>query len=343
MVCLASMRVPIFFALLFITYWAVFFGHELLQTLLLYQSASSIYHIFDLVQLQNHEQPAVSHLRQRTVRNTSHLQLPIQNTTSTSQSFANATTIPLILHRMWRDQVIPKQWLSSYHQCEKIYKKRNWTTILWTDATIRSFIAEHYSYFLPVYDSYWYNIQRVDAARYFILYHYGGVYLDLDIGCRANKDSTDLVRAMDLMKADSMFPLTNPMGMSNDVMFASKGNVFLKELIEALPTRNKWYGLPYLTVLFSTGPMFLSLVYMNYPSAKEEVLALSTELYSETDGKFFCHLQGSTWHSSDAHAIEWLIRNWSSAVLVLISVVVLFRMQNKKNSSKETKPHRLSQ
>jgi mannosyltransferase OCH1-like enzyme len=193
----------------------------------------------------------------------------------------------------------------------------------------------------------------VDAARYFILYHYGGVYLDMDIECRgntgglslwltkkSNKDITVLVRAMDSIRVDSMFPLTDPMGMSNDVMFASKGNSFFKELIEALPKRNKWYGLPYLTVMFSTGPMFLSLVYMNYPSAMQEVLALSPELYSETDAKFFLHLQGGTWHSSDVHAIKWLVRNRTSAVLVLISVIVLVMMKSSKRDTgrKEPKP-----
>ena len=55
---------------------------------------------------------------------------------------------------------------------------------------------KEYSSFLPVYESYPYNIQRVDAARYFILYHFGGVYLDLDIGCKSNRDLTDLVNTM---------------------------------------------------------------------------------------------------------------------------------------------------
>ncbi|KAJ3896091.1 hypothetical protein GG344DRAFT_72572 [Lentinula edodes] len=30
---------------------------------------------------------------------------------------------------------------------------------------------------------YKYAIQRADAIRYFVLHHYGGVYLDLDVGC----------------------------------------------------------------------------------------------------------------------------------------------------------------
>jgi hypothetical protein len=33
---------------------------------------------------------------------------------------------------------------------------------------------------LKTYDGYRFPVQRVDAVRYFLLLHYGGIYLDLD-------------------------------------------------------------------------------------------------------------------------------------------------------------------
>lgn len=47
----------------------------------------------------------------------------------------------------------------------------------WTDDNIRQLIQKQYPWFLDTFDEYPYPIQRVDAGRYFILYHYGGVYL----------------------------------------------------------------------------------------------------------------------------------------------------------------------
>lgn len=38
----------------------------------------------------------------------------------------------------------------------------------------RQLIAERFGWFLETYDGYHYDIQRVDAARYFILYEFGG-------------------------------------------------------------------------------------------------------------------------------------------------------------------------
>lgn len=51
---------------------------------------------------------------------------------------------------------------------------------LWTDQSARSFIAENYPWFLETFDSYPYAIQRADVIRYFILAHFGGIYIDLD-------------------------------------------------------------------------------------------------------------------------------------------------------------------
>ena len=56
-----------------------------------------------------------------------------------------------------------------------------WEYKFWTDDTARAFIAKEYSWFLDTYDGYPYPIQRADALRYFAVYHYGGVYADMDL------------------------------------------------------------------------------------------------------------------------------------------------------------------
>ncbi|PBL01357.1 hypothetical protein ARMGADRAFT_1073650 [Armillaria gallica] len=56
--------------------------------------------------------------------------------------------------------------------------------ILWTDKSSRKFIDEYDPWFLRTYDGYCFQIQRADMIRYFLLDHYGGVYYDVDIGCK---------------------------------------------------------------------------------------------------------------------------------------------------------------
>jgi mannosyltransferase OCH1-like enzyme len=53
----------------------------------------------------------------------------------------------------------------------------------WDDADNRAFVAAHYPWFLETYDAYPLEIYRADVIRYFWLYHFGGIYADLDTEC----------------------------------------------------------------------------------------------------------------------------------------------------------------
>lgn len=68
-------------------------------------------------------------------------------------------------------------------------KNPNWERILWTDRSLLDFVAEFYPDFLPIYTQYPKGIMRADAARYMLLHHFGGVYVDLDCECIRSLDS----------------------------------------------------------------------------------------------------------------------------------------------------------
>lgn len=42
------------------------------------------------------------------------------------------------------------------------------------------FMRKEFRWFLSTYKSYKYPVQRVDAMKYFVLRHYGGIYIDMD-------------------------------------------------------------------------------------------------------------------------------------------------------------------
>jgi mannosyltransferase OCH1-like enzyme len=60
---------------------------------------------------------------------------------------------------------------------------KNYEYVIWDDADNRQFVATNYPWFIKKYDSYEREIFRVDAVRYFELFHFGGFYLDLDVEC----------------------------------------------------------------------------------------------------------------------------------------------------------------
>lgn len=121
---------------------------------------------------------------------------------------------------------------------------------VWNATTGREFFASEYAWFLPTYDGYRYPIQRIDALKYFVLYHYGGVYMDLDIACRRPLDP--------LLAFPAWFPEASPLGVNNDLFAAAPGHPILKRMTQSLEGHNKNWIFPYLTIFYSTGPQFSS-------------------------------------------------------------------------------------
>ncbi|HLZ88031.1 MAG TPA: glycosyltransferase, partial [Puia sp.] len=92
--------------------------------------------------------------------------------------------IPRILNQTWKDHDVPADFKEMADSWRKMHA--DWQYVLWTDEMNRNFVRQHFPYFLPTYDGYETNIQRVDAVRYFVLYKMGGFFIDLDFECLAN-------------------------------------------------------------------------------------------------------------------------------------------------------------
>lgn len=246
--------------------------------------------------------------------------------------------IPRIIHQTWKDEHLPPRWQAIRDECAAMHP--DYEYMLWTDADSRKFIADHYHWFLPVFDAYPYPIQRADAIRYFVLHHYGGIYMDLDIGCLRRFDP--------LLRFEVILPKTIPVGVSNDVMLSAKGHPFMDQLIHNLVTFNHQYLSNYPTVMFSTGPMFVSASYGLYvdvhgpafPSSPKQpeagfkgVRVLPKSLYgknvkpADAPDAFFSHFYGSSWHANDAGFLIFLRDHGRLLVFIGVCVVIygLFR------------------
>jgi inositol phosphorylceramide mannosyltransferase catalytic subunit len=100
-------------------------------------------------------------------------------------------------------------------------------------------------------------------CRYALLYKYGGIYIDLDIVCQAPLHF--------LRRYPFVMPATRPVGFSQDFLVAAPGDLFVRQLLEALPRWNVNLLTKYPTVMFSTGPMFVTLqaTFYRYVSVTE--------------------------------------------------------------------------
>ncbi len=141
------------------------------------------------------------------------------------------------------------------------------------------------------------------GGRYALLYLYGGFYMDLDIECR---------RPLDFLRAyPFVMPQTRPVGFSNDFLAAAPGHPFVAQLLAALPRWNLWLLSKYPTVMFSTGPMFVTLQASLYRS-RRSLWVLPDRLYGKyvpAGESLFVHLFGSSWHGDDAKSALWLVHH----------------------------------
>ncbi|KAH5436276.1 hypothetical protein HBI47_074520 [Parastagonospora nodorum] len=212
--------------------------------------------------------------------------------------------IPKIIHQTYKNDSIPEHWKGPQQSCLDLHPDYEYK--LWTDKKSREFIAAEYPWFLETFDGYPYPIQRADAIRYFVLHHFGGIYIDLDDGCNRSLDP--------LLAYPAWVRRTLPTGISNDVMGSIPRHPFFLKAIDSLTDYNRRWPLPYITVMASTGPLYLSIVWRHFNNANPEgdnrVRILFPDEYNNHSWSFFTHHVGNSWHRTDVKVIFWLARHW---------------------------------
>jgi mannosyltransferase OCH1-like enzyme len=228
----------------------------------------------------------------------------------------NGEVVPRIIHQTYRTTQIPFRWMKSRYSVLKQHPaSEGWQHMFWTDNKIRSFIQANYTWFLPTFDSYPYPVQKVDAFRYFALYHYGGIYLDLDVGARQSLAG--------LLHYPVIFPKTEPIGFSNDFMVANPKHPLFHRIIHNLHNYNHYYLFPFFTVLMSTGPCFLSFMYYWSPEEViKDVFILPEELYSKPGESMLTHVEGNSWLEWDGEILQFILVKHPQKFYILFILLI---------------------
>ena len=239
--------------------------------------------------------------------------------------------IPKIIHQTYKNETIPSIWKDSQESCYNLHKD-DYEYKFWTDEDARKFIQSNYEWFLPTFDAYPYPIMRADVIRYFVLNHYGGIYIDLDNGCTSKLDP--------LLAYPAWLRKTHPTGISNDLMGSIPNHEFFQRVIDSLQKYNRNWFVSYITIMFSTGPLFLSVMWKQYnrlyldsSDDRLKVLIPPTES-NDHHIYFFTKVQGSSWHLGDAQFMfvmgkYWIFFTILSTALVLGLLYLQFLLYQK--------------
>ena len=139
--------------------------------------------------------------------------------------------------------------------------------MFWSDDNINNFVYKKLADGDNMYNvlfKYNHSLEKADAIRYFILYEFGGIYLDFDVEffnsilpylnrgypCMMTRDPPEQAYLFGNMETV----------VSNALMMCLPGHPFMRLVIDSLPDFMKLK----LNVVFTTGPFFLTEIYNRY-------------------------------------------------------------------------------
>lgn len=190
--------------------------------------------------------------------------------------------IPKIIHQTWKSSEVPRA-LRFFQQTWRAHHP-DWEYRLWTDNDNRDFLARYYPWFLPVFDGYLAPICRADAIRYFLLRHFGGVYVDLDFECLAPLDSFlvghHAMLGLEPVRHHEQYGnrLDDVQRLACNALMASKpGHVFWDHVIDYMVREQANPG-----PLDATGPFLLSRALESYPGPDPVTVTGSETFYPIT-------------------------------------------------------------
>ncbi len=239
---------------------------------------------------------------------------------SISQKNGNFMKIPRIIHQVYEDSAGPPEYLLDVSKTWK-EKMPHWEYRFWDKQAIEDFLQSIFPDHIPHYRSFPFDVQRWDAIRYLILYHFGGLYVDMDYEC---------IEPLDVILGDStccigMEPAANalrynkPFIVGNALMASTPKHDFFKNLIKATfsdhePPKNKTFYVPN-----TTGPFMITRLYQMY-SEKDNITLLPAELVTPlTMDEVEMIVRGQATQEIEdkvekAFAIHYFLGSWFSQV-----------------------------
>ena len=157
--------------------------------------------------------------------------------------------------------------------------------------------------------------------KYFILYHYGGVYVDMDMG---------IVKCglRNLLKQCETGLVKSKIGFVADFFFTKPKNPFFFQMITNLVSEQSRinYFLPFLTIFFTTGPLYITSQYLKYEN-KSSICVFEHHLMS--NDFFFFHCEGNSWYEYDALIGNVVINNYSTILFSILFLVCIYLVYKK--------------
>ena len=176
--------------------------------------------------------------------------------------------VPRIIHQTWKTNRLPGNLKFCQESFLRFHRGKSWEYRLWDDVLLYNFVNDHCPSIARI--SYNLTIQFVDAARYCVMYHVGGIFVDLDyqafqsLDYIFNKYGNNHGAILTVEPPNHARTFQLDFIVSNAVMFARRKSKFFKKVLQALPVAQHYIASSMSDmamdkrVMHTTGPLFLS-------------------------------------------------------------------------------------
>jgi mannosyltransferase OCH1-like enzyme len=183
--------------------------------------------------------------------------------------------IPKIIHQIWfqGEENIPEH-MKEYHKTW-IYNNPNFEIKVWDEKSIQEVLIKfNDKETTDMYNNYIYMIQKIDLAKYIILYIYGGIYIDMDVKS-LQPITDDFLGDNDVILSKLMnnflFPIMPNIINNGIIMNVPRHPILLYTIEEAKKNKDSfsYYISKTIYIFSSTGPICLTVATNKFKSEND--------------------------------------------------------------------------
>jgi mannosyltransferase OCH1-like enzyme len=248
---------------------------------------------------------------------------------------------PKIIHQIWYQgrNKLSTDSLQNINKIKLLHKEYKY--ILWGNNEIINLIKDN-KLLLQTYLNFKYMHQKIDFAKYIILYKLGGIYIDMDVQIikpfddllKKYNDNDLILSSLNLNIIESVVLCRHPYNcLNNGIIIAKSKADFLKYLIDSIiNSNNKFYLNQFDEINRSTGPFKLTSVFNKY-NKKDKIAILDwdilepctmTNICNVTDKTIAKHYHNATWMDTfTSKFLQFYFENKQIIYIILFMIFLL--------------------
>ena len=230
--------------------------------------------------------------------------------------------IPKIIHQTAENPPYNDIWDRCQKSWLKIFtKKKGFEYKMWKDEDLENLVKNDFPQFLDIWEKYPYKINKIDIARYMILYKYGGIYADMDCYC-----FKDFYNILDMNRPNIISGVPIDGDLSKGWGDPNKGYEIIQNSLMASPKKHKFWldalnlskklvnsgiKLTKDNVKEITGPILISKLYdkniNKLPVKNFRIGPFNSHFYNEDT--YVLHIQTGLWDGDNIDSIKKTRKN----------------------------------